>query len=43
MAADGSGQVNLTQTPSVAEFGTAFSPDGDADLLHGHGRAGARG
>ena len=28
MAADGTGQVNLTQTPSVAEFGTAFSPDG---------------
>ena len=37
MAADGTGQVNLTQTPSVAEFGTAFSPDGTEISFTGTG------
>ena len=37
MSADGSGQVNLTQTPSVAEFGTAFSPDGTEISFTGTG------
>ena len=37
MAADGSDQVNLTQTPSVAEFGTAFSPDGTQISFTGTG------
>ena len=37
MAADGHDQVNLTQTPSVAEFGTAFSPDGTRISFTGTG------
>ena len=36
MAADGSGQVNLTRTPGV-EFGTAFSPDGHRIAFAGSG------
>ena len=37
MDADGSDQVNLTRTPSVAEFGTAFSPDGTEISFTGTG------
>jgi Tol biopolymer transport system component len=37
MAADGTGQVNLTQTPSIAEFGAAFSPDGTEISFTGTG------
>ena len=37
MAADGSDQVNLTQTPLVAEFGAAFSPDGTQISFTGTG------
>jgi Tol biopolymer transport system component len=36
MNADGSGQVNLTQSPNV-EFGTAFSPDGTRIAFVGSG------
>ena len=37
MASDGSGQLNLTQTPSTVEFGTAFSPDGTQITFTGTG------
>lgn len=37
MAVDGSDQVNLTQTPAIAEFGTAFSPDGTHITFTGTG------
>ena len=37
MDADGSDQVNLTRTPAVAEFGTAFSPDGTEISFTGTG------
>jgi len=37
MDTDGSDQTNLTQTPSVAEFGTAFSPDGTEISFTGTG------
>ena len=43
MDADGTDQVNLTQTPSVDEFGTAFSPDGTEIAFTGTGGPGAGG